>query len=373
MPAGPINLDDARALALAGARRIAIVGASDDPDRPSHRVMADLLGAGYDVVPVNPNVARVHGRQSHPDLASVPGRIDVVDVFRAPEHLPEVARAAVARDDVGVVWCQVGLVSPEARRIVAAAGRGYVEDHCLGHAVLDGGVRPPAGPRVEHPVVLLDLDDTILDHVACERAAVAATLAAFDLDGSDVVIDTYARHNAALWGQYRRGAITSVALRTSRWERTLRDRGLVADVRAVAAHYLDEFAATGALLPGAAEALWWLARRARVAICTNGFREVQTTRLAATGLQDLVDAFASSEEAGVAKPDPAVLHLALERLGVDEVDPADVVVVGDQLGTDVAAGHALGAHTVWIAPDDAVVPEGRRAPHVRVERLADVA
>ncbi len=112
-----------------------------------------------------------------------------------------------------------------------------------------------------------------------------------------------------------------------------------------------------------------------MAICTNGFREVQTQRLAATGLEEIVDAFVSSEEAGVAKPDPTSLRLALERLGVEDtdVDPGEVAVVGDQLATDVAAGHALGAHTVWIAPDDAVVPEGLRAPDLRVAALADLA
>lgn len=370
--AAPIDLDDAVELALTGARRIAMVGASDDPDRESRGVMAALLERGYEVVPVNPTTDEVLGVPTVPDLASVPGRIDVVDVFRATEHLPEVARAAVARDDVAVVWNQQGLVSEEARQIVRGAGRGYVEDHCIRDETGRPGVRPPAGPRLEHPVVLLDLDDTVLDHVACERAAVAATLAAFDLTVDDHAVETYARHNGSLWEIYRNGGIDPATLRTQRWDRTLRELEVTADVDAISAHYLQAFEDTGALLPRSAEALWWLARRARVAIVTNGFREVQTRRLAATGLADLVDVFVSSEEAGVAKPDPAALTLALERLGA-EVGPDQVAVVGDQLATDIAAGHRIGAHTVWIAPADAVVPEGTRPPHVRVEALADLA
>lgn len=382
-PDAPIDLDDAVDLALAGARRIAMVGASDDPDRESRGVMAALLERGYDVVPVNPTTSEVLGVATHPDLASVPGRIDVVDVFRAREHLPDVARAAVARDDVGVVWNQLGLVSDEARQVVRSAGRGYVEDRCMRVETDPPDVHPPVGPRLEHPVVLLDLDDTILDHTACERAAVAETLAAFHLTADDVAvdahaIDTYVRHNAALWEQYRNGGVTPEALRTQRWDRTLRELEVLADVDAVSAHYLEAFESTGALVPGAAEALWWLGRRARIAIVTNGFQEVQRRRLEATGLQWLVDVFTSSEEAGVAKPDPAVLRIALERLGVEgastgTVDAHQVAVVGDQLATDVAAGHRIGAHTVWIAPDDAVVPEGARPPHVRVAALVDLA
>lgn len=370
-PASPIDLDDARALALVGMRRIAMVGASSNPSRDSHGVMRVLLDRGFEVVPVNPTVDEVLGKRAYGSLAEVPGRIDLVDVFRAPEHLPGVAREAVARDDVGVVWNQLGLVSDEARDIVRSAGRGYVENACIKVDVLRAGASAPTGPRVEPDALVLDLDDTILDHVACERGAVAATLRAFDLDASDAAIDVYVRHNAALWDQYRSGTVTPEALRTDRWDRTLRELGLTADLPAISAHYLDEFAATGALLPGAAEALWWLARRAPVAICTNGFREVQEHRLAATGLDGLIDAFASSEEAGVAKPDPAPLRLALERLGVGEDE--DVVVVGDQLATDVAAGQAIGATTVWIAPDDAVVPEGLEAPTHRVPHLAQLA
>lgn len=368
-----IDLDDAVELALTGARRIAMVGASDDPESASSGVMAGLLERGYDVVPVNPTTDAVLGVPTHPDLASVPGRIDVVDVFRAPEHLPDVARAAVAREDVGVVWNQLGLASADARRVVRDAGRGYVEDRCMEVESGRPGVRPPVGPRLEHPVVLLDLDDTLLDHVACERAAASATLAAFDLTDDDRAVATYARHNADLWELYRSGGVEPAALRTQRWDRTLRELEAVADVDAVSAHYLEAFEATGAMIPRSAEALWWLGRRARVAIVTNGFREVQTRRLAATGLDRLVDVFVSSEEAGIAKPDPAALHLALDRLGVAEVTADTVAVVGDQLVTDVVAGHRIGAHTVWIAPDDAVVPEGTQPPHVRARALADLA
>lgn len=369
----PIDLDDAVDLALAGARRVAVVGASDDPGRDSHRVVRVLLEAGYEVVPVNPRVEVVLGQRAYPDLTAVPGRVDVVDVFRAPEHLAAVAGDAVARDDVGVVWNQLGLVSSDARASVRGAGRGYVEDRCLMTEVQRRGARPPAGPRLAHPFVLLDLDDTVLDHVACERAAVATTLEAFELTADDAALDTYARHNASLWDAYRSGEISPAALRTERWVRTLRELELSADVDAVSDHYLDAFSSSGVLLPGAAEALWWIGRRSRVAVVTNGFTEVQGRRLAATRLGDLLDAFVSSEEVGVAKPDPAALHLALERLRVEQATTETVAVVGDQLATDVAAGHAIGAHTIWIAPEDAVVPAGLRPPDLRVAHLADIA
>lgn len=115
---------------LSYARRIAIVGLSDDPTRESYGVAEALLHRGFDIVPVNPTAEEILGHRSYPSLADVPGGIDVVDVFRRPEHLEAVAAEAAA---VGAraLWLQIGLRSDAARRIASAAGMDYVEDLCL--------------------------------------------------------------------------------------------------------------------------------------------------------------------------------------------------------------------------------------------------
>jgi uncharacterized protein len=118
------------AAVLDGARRIAVVGASDDPSRPSFGVVRVLLDAGFEVVPVNPNVPNVHGLPTVPSLAEVGGVIDVVDVFRRPQHVPDVARDAVAAG-AKALWLQAGIRSDEARRIATDGGLRFVEDACL--------------------------------------------------------------------------------------------------------------------------------------------------------------------------------------------------------------------------------------------------
>jgi uncharacterized protein len=115
---------------LGGARHIAVVGASDRPFRPSHGVTRRLLALGYEVTPVNPSTATVLGLESRPSLADVPGPIDLVDVFRAAEHAPEVVREAISAG-ARAVWLQSGVRSPEARRLAEEAGLLYVEDACL--------------------------------------------------------------------------------------------------------------------------------------------------------------------------------------------------------------------------------------------------
>jgi len=115
---------------LRGSRRIAVVGASADPSRPSNGVMRRLLVAGYDLVPVTPTYVEVLGIPTVPTLADVSGPIDVVDVFRRPEYLSQVAREAVAVR-AGALWLQSGLRSADARRIATDGGLTYVEDRCL--------------------------------------------------------------------------------------------------------------------------------------------------------------------------------------------------------------------------------------------------
>ena len=115
---------------LRGARTIAVVGASPRPDRPSHGVMRYLLEHGYRVIPVRPrDCDEVLGVPCVASLAELGEPVDLVDVFRRSEFCADVAREAVAAG-AGALWLQLGIVSPEARRIAAEAGLDYVENLC---------------------------------------------------------------------------------------------------------------------------------------------------------------------------------------------------------------------------------------------------
>jgi predicted CoA-binding protein len=128
----PILSGSAPAELLSRARRIAMVGASSNPMRPSHGVMRYLLDRGYEVVPVNPNVESVLGEKAYAtleDATEATGRFDVVDVFRRPEHTPDIARSAVATG-AGALWLQLGVVNWEAAQIAHEAGLPVVMDRC---------------------------------------------------------------------------------------------------------------------------------------------------------------------------------------------------------------------------------------------------
>ena len=117
---------------LHSARRIAIVGASPNPARPSHGVMRYLLEQGYEIVPINPNADEVLGERAYPtleDAVVADGPFDIVDVFRRPEHAPEIARSAVATGS-RALWLQLGVVNWEAAQIAHEAGLPVVMDRC---------------------------------------------------------------------------------------------------------------------------------------------------------------------------------------------------------------------------------------------------
>jgi len=115
---------------LRDARTIAIVGASPSPAKPSHGVMAYLLRAGYRCIPVRADgCAEVLGVPCVPSLHDVDEPIDIVDVFRRPEHTPPHAREAVEAG-AKALWLQLGIRSAESRRIAEQAGLEYVEDAC---------------------------------------------------------------------------------------------------------------------------------------------------------------------------------------------------------------------------------------------------
>ena len=122
---------DADAIArMLGAGRIAVVGLSDDPSRPSYQIASYLMSEGYEVVPVNPTHATVMGLKSYPALKDVPGEVDVVNVFRRPEFCADIARDAIAKGAKGV-WLQSGVRNDEAKRLAQSAGIDFVQDRCI--------------------------------------------------------------------------------------------------------------------------------------------------------------------------------------------------------------------------------------------------
>jgi predicted CoA-binding protein len=115
---------------LKASRTIAVVGLSSNVVRPSNGVSAYMQGAGYRIIPVNPNETEVLGEKSYARLEDVPEQVDIVDIFRRPEYVPEIVESAI-RIGAKAVWMQEGVVHEAAAQRAREAGLQVVMDRCI--------------------------------------------------------------------------------------------------------------------------------------------------------------------------------------------------------------------------------------------------
>lgn len=126
----PTTDTDAIAELLKTARNIAVVGLSNSPLRPSHGVAAYLQTQGYHIIPVNPTIEGALGEKSYRSLLDVREKIDIVDIFRRPEFVPQVVEQAIQMK-VPAIWMQEGVIHEEAAEKARRAGIFVIMDHCI--------------------------------------------------------------------------------------------------------------------------------------------------------------------------------------------------------------------------------------------------
>jgi predicted CoA-binding protein len=116
---------------ILGLDTVAVVGCSATAGKAAHDIPQYLLNNGYDVIPVNPFAEEIFGREVYDSLTDVEERIDIVDVFRPSEEVPEIVDESLERDDAGVVWMQLGIRHDEAAARAEEGGKRVVQDKCI--------------------------------------------------------------------------------------------------------------------------------------------------------------------------------------------------------------------------------------------------
>jgi HAD superfamily hydrolase (TIGR01549 family) len=207
---------------------------------------------------------------------------------------------------------------------------------------------------------LFDLDDTLFDHRHSTREALAvirerlAPLAALTAD----VLEE--QHSIVLEELHQRvlaGELDVDAARIERFRRLVEMHGGTSrahDIEAAARAYRSAYVASRRAVTGAAHALEALRPHGRIGIISNNVTAEQLEKMAACGLDRLVDAVVISEAVGVAKPAPEIFGIALARLGAD---PADAVMIGDSWTADVCGARAAGIRAIWFNPLGRLCPD----------------
>jgi len=116
---------------ILGMETIAVVGCSSTPGKDAHEIPKYMREHGYEVIPVNPYADEIFGWKAYDSLADVEEDVDIVDVFRPSEEVAGIVDEALERDDVNVIWTQLGIADDEAADRAEAAGKRVVQDRCL--------------------------------------------------------------------------------------------------------------------------------------------------------------------------------------------------------------------------------------------------
>jgi len=126
---------------LQNNKRVAVVGLSADWSRPSYFAAKYMMDHGFDIIPVNPKYEEILGQKCYPDLLSIPGQVDIVDLFQRKERIPPFVKDAISIK-AKVIWMQLGIVHEEAAASARAAGLEVVMDRCIKieYARLFGGL-----------------------------------------------------------------------------------------------------------------------------------------------------------------------------------------------------------------------------------------
>jgi putative hydrolase of the HAD superfamily len=210
--------------------------------------------------------------------------------------------------------------------------------------------------------VLFDLDDTLFDHSACTRAALADLRERFAVLGRVPAALVEAEHRRLLEALHLRvlaGQLTVDDARIERFRRLLAFAGGTPDAASptdVAAAYRAAYLAHWRPVEGALDLLAALHGRVSTGLVTNNVASEQRQKIAACGFGPLLDAVTISEEAGVAKPEPRIFSLALEALGAEAVE---TVMIGDAWETDIAGARAAGIRPIWFNRLGAASPDRR--------------
>ena len=214
--------------------------------------------------------------------------------------------------------------------------------------------------------LLLDLDDTILDFHKAERIAIAKTFSDFGVEPTEAVLHRYHLINRSCWERLETGEWTREQVLVNRFSLLFDEVGVVADAIACARAYEKNLSIGHYFLPGALEAVETLYKKYRLFLVSNGTASVQKGRMTSANLYPYFEKVFVSQEIGHNKPSVAYFNACFAQ--IPDFDPAEAIMVGDSLSSDIQGGINAGIKTCWVNPDHAA-PKAGVVPDFEIEAL----
>lgn len=215
---------------------------------------------------------------------------------------------------------------------------------------------------MSYHTLLLDADNTLFDFTEAEHAALTDCLRARGWPCDRVVTDRYAAINDAYWKRLERGEISREELKLARFADFFKEFGFDGDAETMARDYMRALSTKAILLDGAKEFCAGLYGKCRMYIITNGTVPVQRGRLSRASITPYFDDVFISEEMGHAKPEKAFFDAVADK--IPNFDPADTLVIGDSLTSDILGGINAGLATCWFNPHGKPAPDNMNIDYI---------
>ena len=215
--------------------------------------------------------------------------------------------------------------------------------------------------------LLFDIDGTLFSYTRAEAFAIEETFRNFAVPFQPAYLETYQAVNGQIWQQLEQGTITPDALKVRRFEQLFDHLALSLDAAAFSERYLENLGRAAFLLPEALSTVRALHAHYPMALVTNGLSKVQRARLAGSEIEPFFSHAFISEEVGAAKPDQAYFTFVFQQLG--NPNPAEVLIIGDSLTSDMRGGQDFGIATCWFNPAGQPLTDGL-APTYQIAHLS---
>lgn len=218
--------------------------------------------------------------------------------------------------------------------------------------------------------VFLDMDGTFLDFQAAEKEAFYKTLKGSKIEPDEVRYQRYSSINDSLWKAFERGEIAKETIRSSRFTLLFQELGLDADGDAAEEFYERALGEGHALMPHAREVLQYLSERYALYVVTNGFKNVQKSRLRLADIERFMVKSFISEEVGFQKPQKEFFDVCFAEI-VPALKPTEVLLIGDSLTSDILGAQNAGIASCWFNPDG-IPNESGAEPDYEIRSLLEL-
>ena len=203
---------------------------------------------------------------------------------------------------------------------------------------------------MKYQVLLFDADETLFDFKMAEKQAFLRALEEYKLDvDKEESLKLYSQIHKHRWEEFERGEITADRLRVERFERFSKKIKIDFDAVSFSKAYAKFLGEGAYLFDDSVEVIDYLSKKYKLALVTNGLKDVQKSRISKTPLKDYFQELIISDEIKISKPDPRIFDYALDKL--DHMDKSKVLMIGDSLTSDMQGGINAGIDTCWYNPN----------------------